>query len=490
MENKELSIRSVKQYIGWVYPELKWLTEETAKQANQERDKILKFLSNKGINYGFKQSKIYCGELSPGCLICGEGYWSCMFINALCTTHCFFCPQDRKIKKEHAPITEDNIIFDSPEDYVGYLEKFNFRGVGFSGGEPLLVFGKLLEYLKKIRERFGKEIYLWIYTNGDLINKDKLKRLKEAGLDEIRFDISARDYDLRPVELAVNIINTVTVEIPAIPEDYEIVKKCLLKIQKLGVKYLNIHQLNTTEYNYKNYANRHYTFLHDPSISIFESEIVALKLIRYAIDNKITLPINYCSSVYKNRLQGKGKRERRAPLLKEDFEEITSAGYIRSLSIEDSPTNIKRIINILQEKKCQDNLWALNDTKTEVFLHSSLLKYIDFCKNNLIITYFYPQLITALTYEEDEKEVVLNSNRKVFLKKELIVQKKVVSAIAIQSFQKLFIENRKSSDVFKYFYENYNLKTKESIDNMKKELEILMALKTWEQLEEGFPEIY
>lgn len=488
MENKELSIRQVKQDIGWIYPDLKWLTEKEAIRANEERKGLLQSLSHK-VSYSFGENKIHTGKLSPGCLICGEGYWSCMFINGLCTAHCFYCPQDRKMKEERPP-TEDGITFDNAQDYVDYLEKFNFKGVGFSGGEPLLIFEKLLEYLRKIRERFGKVIYLWIYTNGDLVNQDKLKRLKEAGLDEIRFDISAKDYDLRPVELAVNIINTVTVEIPAIPEDCEIVKKCLVKLQKIGVKHLHLHQLNATEYNYKNFSDRCYTFLHRPSIPIFESEITALKLISYAIDNKISLPVNYCSSVYKNRLQSKGKRERSAPLISEDFEELTSTGYIRSLSVEDSPKNIKKIVHILQEKKCQDNLWQLNDTKTTVSFHSSLLKYIDFSKNNLTITYFHPQLMPALNSNESGKEVALNAHKKVFLRKELVACQKLASLSAIQSFQKLFIENMKEEEVRNYFYRSYELKNKKSLDELKKEMELLIAFKAWEHLEAGFPEIY
>ena len=261
-------------------------------------------------------------------------------------------------------------------------------------------------------------------------------------------------------------------------------------MQKIGVKYLNIHQLNTTEHNYRNYIDRHYTFLHYPGIPIFESEIVALKLIRYAIDNKISLPINYCSSVYKKRLQGKGRRERWAPLIKEDFEELTSSGYIRSLSVQDSPANIDKIIKILQKGKCQDNLWSLNDTKTEIFLHGSLLGFINFGKRNLIISYFAPQLEIVHSSNETSKEIILNSNKKVFIKKELVVQQKGLSAIAIQSFQKLFIDNMNDGRVLNYFFRNYNLKTKESINEMKKEMESLMALRTWEHLEVGFPEIY
>jgi pyruvate formate-lyase activating enzyme-like uncharacterized protein len=487
MWTKKQNIDNVKRKIGWVYHDLKWLTDEEAKRKNQERDKILKSISNK-VNYAFKQSKIYCGVLSPGCLTCGQGAWSCMYINCLCTANCFFCPQDRKMKKESLPSAE-GITFDEPNSYVDYLEKFGFRGVGFSGGETMLVFEKLLLYIIRIRQKFGKKFYLWVYTNGDLVNAEKLKRLKRAGLDEIRFNISARNYDLRPVELATKFINTVTVEIPAIPEDYEVLKKCIFKMQEIGVNHLNIHQLTTKKYNYRNFINRNYTFLHLASgIPILESEITALRLIRYAVDNNIRLSINYCSDVYKNRFQGRGHRKRAASLSREDYEEETDSGYIRHLSVKDSLTNIKSIVKVLRENKCREKLWSLDATKTEISFHSSILKYINFGKYNLIIRYSEPPLIVDISFQEEYKEIKLNSSKKVS-EKEFAAYRGELTSTGVESFRKLFIENMNEIDVFKYFYENYNLKTKENIKNMEKEAEILTTLKTWEQLETGFSEI-
>ena len=151
MSTKEQNIRRAKQIFGSAYHEMKILSEDEARLANQERDKILKLLS-RAVNWGFKRSKIYLGELSPGCLMCGRGKWSCMHINVLCTSKCFFCIQNRKIKKEGSPKANE-IVFDDPEDYVDYLEKFNFKGVGFSGGESMLVFEKMLFYNKKIRQK-------------------------------------------------------------------------------------------------------------------------------------------------------------------------------------------------------------------------------------------------------------------------------------------------------------------------------------------------
>lgn len=348
MINKQVDIKDTREITGWSYYEMKWLTEDQAREANQKRDELLQSIAGRAKS-NFLGNKIGPGELSPGCMNCGGGTWSCIFINCLCTANCFYCPQDRKNKKDMLP-NESGLTFDNPDDYVDYLEKFKFKGASFSGGEPLLKYEKVLTYTRKIRERFGEEFYIWLYTNGDLVNKEKLKALKEAGLNEIRFDIAARNYDLKAVKMAIGVIDTVTVEIPAIPEDYEMLKKSLPRMKAIGVAHLNLHQLFANQYCYKQYIDRRYTFLHQPNIPVLESEMTALRIIKYAVDKNIGLPINYCCSIYKHRFQQKGYRKRFGSFIKEQYEVSTESEFIRRLAIEDKPVKIKnlwRYLNVI-----------------------------------------------------------------------------------------------------------------------------------------------
>ena len=277
-----------------------------------------------------------------------------------------------------------------------------------------------------------------------------------------------------------------TVEIPAIPEDYELLTRRILKIQEIGVKYLNIHQLSTTRYNYKNFIKRNYTFLRLPGIPIFESEIAALKLIRYAADNNISLSINYCSARYKNEFQGKGYRTRAISLLKRDYEGQTRSGYIRHLSVKATSANIKKIIRVLKKNKCQEKLWSLDGARREISFHHSLLRYINFKRYNLIIRYFDLLLVSHINSHADYKEINLSPNRKIFIKRKAVTQPEELGSISIDGLRKLFIENREERDVFKYFYENYNLKTKKTIKDMKKQVKILIGLKRWERIKPVF----
>lgn len=489
MINKEYDIRDAQEVTGWAYTGMKWLTEAEAKEANQKRSKILQSISGR-INCNFRGNKLGPGELSPGCMSCGQGTWSCIFIGSLCTAKCFYCPQDSK-KKNDQPPTESGLIFDNADDYVDYLEKFKFKGVSFSGGEPFLKFKEVLTYIKKIRERLGNSIYIWLYTNGDLVDKNKLKTLKEAGLDEIRFDIAARKYDLKAAKMAVGIIDRVTVEIPAIPEDYEIVKKCLSRMKKAGIAHLNLHQLHASRYCYQEFVDRGYTFLHKPDMPILESELTALRLIQYAVDKNIGLPINYCSTIYKNRFQRKGYRERFYSFIKKEYESLTEFGFIRRLAIQDTPLQIKVLLKTFEKNKCKASLWSVSKNGYELSLHHSLLRYIDFNKYALTLNYFAPQLIPNGNEADDNcKKIALNSSRDVFIEKKLVYQTKIKNPVTVKSFQKLYIRKMNVRDVYREFFKNFNLRKKADIADMMNERDRLDYWKIWEFIGSGLSEIY
>jgi len=489
MMNKEYDILDAQEITGWAYHRMKWLSEADAKEASRQRDKLLQSVSGK-VNSHFLGNKIGPGCLSPGCVTCGEGTWSCLFIGALCTASCFYCPQERGKKKDRPP-TESGLFFENPDDYVDYLKKFNFKGVGISGGEPFLKYKTLLAYIRKIRERLGNGIYIWVYTNGDLVDKNKLKALKEAGLDEIRFDIAARKYDLKAAKMAVGIIDKVTVEIPAIPEDFEIVKKCLSRMKAIGIAHLNLHQLHASRYCYHEFVDRGYTFLHKPDMPVLESELTALRLIKYAVDKNIGLPINYCATIYKNRFQRKGYRERFLCHIKEEYEDSTEFGFIRSLVIQDTREKIKQLEGVFRKNKCKENLWHLHQNRQGVSVHHSLLKHIDFGKYALTLNYFSPQLIPYdKSSNNSVKKITLNDGRDVFVEKKLVYQTKINNSVTVKGFQRLYIDGINAREVYEKFYRDFSLKTKSDVAAMMTEGDRLDYWKIWEFIGRGLSDIY
>ncbi|MEW6367831.1 MAG: radical SAM protein [Acidobacteriota bacterium] len=422
MRERQRHIENTRQYVGWAYPELRWFTGQQASAANEARDCMLQALPPDNARRSCRGSKIYTGTLSRGCVTCCEGTWSCLMLNSRCTANCFFCPQEPTVKEDKPP-TAGGIAFEDPCEYVDYLERFGIKGVGISGGEPLLVLDRLLSFIRRIKDRFGGEIYVWLYTNGDLLDAAKLTRLKEAGLDEIRLDIVHKKYDVRRVELARRHMDIVTVEIPAIPEDYDGVHECIRELRRIGVSHLNLHQLHATAYNYKNLIKRDYTFLHYPSnypVPVYESEMTALRHLKDALDDRVKLPLNYCSHIYKYRYQNSGARRRAAVLARQGYEGITEAGYIRMLSLKSSSRNLRTVARTLKDRGCPADQYAFNDSKSELTIHHSLLELVGDSHCDLVLRYFDVRVNT-----QGQHRVRLESGRDLFVERQLVAVKQL-----------------------------------------------------------------
>ena len=239
MLSKEEQIRQKMVETGWAYYHMKWLSEAEAKRENAWRKKTIKWLSSR-INSSFYNNKLHTGPLSPGCVICGESNWSCAFLTHRCPAKCFFCLRSIVLWEPRQPYT-DSISFGSCNDYAKYIELFDYKGVSISGGDALSDFNGLLKHISSVKKRLGDDVYLWAYTSGLELSRNKLKRLKNVGLNEIRFNIASNSYNTAPLKLAAEWIDTVTVEIPAIPEDFGRLTTLLPELSRIGVNHLNIH---------------------------------------------------------------------------------------------------------------------------------------------------------------------------------------------------------------------------------------------------------
>jgi pyruvate formate-lyase activating enzyme-like uncharacterized protein len=328
INDQHAQIVANRQEYGRYYDFLQFPTPEQAMVATTERADLLAWLREHAV-LGCHDTKVDCHRLSPGCQTCASGGWSCLFINGRCNASCFYCPTPQDETGD--PLT-NGIPFASPDDYAEYVARFGFTGASISGGEPLLTIDRTLAYLSAVRRRCGDAIHLWLYTNGILLTREIALELRAAGLDEIRFDIGATNYQLTKLRLAVGIMPTVTVEIPLVPEDEALLEKSLTEMVAAGVQHLNLHQLRLTPHNFRHLASRPYTFIHGEKVTVLESELAALRLVRFGVEQGIDLPINYCSFPYKRRFQHAAARRRGIPFILADRETVTTAGYVRRLA--------------------------------------------------------------------------------------------------------------------------------------------------------------
>lgn len=325
---KQQQIDANRREYGTRHDLLSFATSEQLLAANIERDGLLRWLEHRG-TFGYAGTKVDCSSLSPGCRSCGDGGWSCLFISGRCNGRCFYCPTAQD--DDGLPVT-NGLVFKTPEEYAGYVALMGFTGVSISGGEPLMAPDLSLSYINAVRRRCGDNIHLWLYTNGTLLTADLCRRLKDAGLNEIRFDIGAVRYNLKKLRLATGIIPTVVVEIPSVPEDEELLQQKMIEMSDAGVKHLNLHQMRLTPYNFVQLKGRGYTFLHGEKVTVLGSELAALRAVRFGLEQGISLPVNYCSFPYKRRFQHSAARRRAALSICTSSDVVTESGYLRSIS--------------------------------------------------------------------------------------------------------------------------------------------------------------
>ncbi len=408
---KKLVAQNRKEY-GVYYDQLKKPSYYGAIEADDKRTQLITEIEGKA-GYLFNGTKPFAHAVSPGCRLCGEGHWSCLFINNRCNCSCFYCPAPQV---DTAIPETQGLTFDNPENYIAYIKKMGFKGVALSGGEPLLTFDKTIDFLSKIKNEFGNTVYVWMYTNGTLLDDEKATKLAETGLDEIRFDLTATDYNTKKLKLALGKIPNVTVEIPAIPDEMEQLKNMVVELDSLGVNYLNLHQIRLTPYNLKNLLNRNYTFLHGQRVTVLESELAALEIISFVFKQGLKLPVNYCSFHYKNHYQKVAFRNKAATFVLSGQEEINQNGFIRSLSLGGITVPLETLKSQLIRIAPHGEGWQLPEDKDRIFLTKNLLLKIEPGDEPVFVDYL--AAITSKSPLPEGVEVNLTDTKTIFFDKE------------------------------------------------------------------------
>lgn len=331
-----------------------------------------------------------------------------------------------------------SIEFEQPKDYADYVKKFGIRGVAFSGGEPMIGFDRIVRFLDVLGRDVPDIPHIWMYTNGILVTTDRLKILRDHGLKEIRFDLSAVDYCLDNLKKAAGIIPIVTVEIPAIPEDLERTKPLLKTLAGLGVNYLNLHQIRCTHFNLPKLIRRGYTFLHGPGVAVLETELAALELIRHSLDNNIDLPINYCAFTYRQQFQKAAARKRNADLIKHGWEDITPTGFIRTLTLSGESNQIKKISSALEPNGKKGTDWTAG--KDDITIPQRLWPNgLDVSGLTLTVQYHATALRAAPSMRYPHIPIQLNKDRQIIIEKDNQHQGIRIAGPQIPGFAKKFL---------------------------------------------------
>jgi organic radical activating enzyme len=127
--------------------------------------------------------------------MCVEGRKLVLFITGLCTQRCFYCPVSEKKFGHDVVFANEWQIQDpaNPMEMFQEAELTQAKGAGITGGDPLVKLDRCVQYIKLLKDKYGKQFHIHLYTPPKLVTKEALQKLYDAGLDEIRFHPNLKD---------------------------------------------------------------------------------------------------------------------------------------------------------------------------------------------------------------------------------------------------------------------------------------------------------
>ncbi len=270
-------------------------------------------------------------KYSPGCRACRLGKWLCIFLSNACNAACTDCPAPKNMPCPRSAVG-NNL-----EDVLEGIKDHGFEGISFSGGEALIEFDCLLEWISSIRSSYPN-IYIWLYTNGLLATKQRIQTLVHAGLDEVRFNLSATRYQndqvLANLESACSLAQVVAVEVPAIPSDETILLSIMPFLEELGVRYLNLHEFIP----YHSSVDALQFFLDDRQKVLRQplnySFLLSLADKSEKLLSTSDMVVNICSHESKRHQMSMRRMHMSLKEADHTVEQVTKEGYIDSVLVE------------------------------------------------------------------------------------------------------------------------------------------------------------
>ncbi len=288
-----------------------------------------------------KGESLSIGGITRGCRLCIEGKKLVLFVTGVCNQRCWYCTISRgRWLKDQVWANEKLVKKDS--DLIEEAKLSNAMGAGITGGEPTLKLKRVVHYIKLLKKNFGKKFQIHMYSCGKGVKPSDLKKLHEAGLDEIRFHLN-REI----VKEALKYDWKVGMEVPVILKSEKELCKLVDYLESVGADFLNLNELEFSDRNVKPMMNRGYKLRKDSMTAVGGSEETALKVLKYA--SKKRLRVHYCTAALKMNYQLRNRLKRRAKNIKRDFEKVTKDGFLLKGTIYGR--NLKKLASDLKIPK-------------------------------------------------------------------------------------------------------------------------------------------
>ena len=242
-----------------------------------------------------------------------------LFVTGLCHRRCWYCPLSEERSGRDLAFANDRPV-EGPEEILAEARLMGALGSSITGGEPLLVPDRVARFCAVLKESFGEEHHIHLYTG--MAPTGALLRPLAGLVDEIRLHPPQEDWRAiaaspyaRSIEVARDLGFTVGIEVPALKGLPD-----LATILPL-VDFLNINELEWGGINAGEMRKRGLAPADNLHNAVQGSR-------RWAKDLTHRKKVRWCSSRYKDAIQLRERLKRIAERTARPFDEVTGDGTV------------------------------------------------------------------------------------------------------------------------------------------------------------------
>ena len=260
---------------------------------------------------------------SRGCEQCAKGGKLVLFVHGYCDERdCFYCPLGENRKNVETVYANERPV-QSDDDVLEEARLMDALGTAVTGGEPQEVLDRTCHYVSLLCDEFGDDHHVHLYT-GITGDRSTMRRLAEAGVDEVRFHPPYEHWgSLHGTEwedilyIAREEGLTPAFEIPGIRPEPEF----LDFLDEGAADLCNINQFEMSEGNAARMRERGYE-LADGHMSAVAGSTDILETMGHHPK------VYFCTSVFKDAAQHRRRLQRMAERIRREFDEVTDDGTI------------------------------------------------------------------------------------------------------------------------------------------------------------------
>ncbi|AUV80423.1 radical SAM protein [Salinigranum rubrum] len=262
--------------------------------------------------------------ISKGCEQCAKGGKMVMFVYGYCDQRdCFYCPLGEN-RKNVTQVYANERAVESDEDVIEEARRMDALGSSITGGEPQEALDRTCHYISLLKEEFGEDHHIHLYT-GITGGRENMRRLAEAGLDEIRFHPPLEQWgqlhgteweDILYVAREEGL--TPAFEIPGIRAEPEFLEF----LDEGAADFCNINEFEMSDGNFRRMKEEGFE-LREGHMSAVESP--KEEILDVMGDHE---RVYFCTSVFKDAAQHRRRLKRMARTLRRPFDEVTDDGTL------------------------------------------------------------------------------------------------------------------------------------------------------------------